>query len=76
MEPELENSTREIDFNRLNVQLECEDFIECKGISQQELEEDYYYFKKKEYLEKLVKWESMKTENENKTNTLDNKNSR
>jgi hypothetical protein len=48
MEPEMkENNSEEIDFNRLYVKLECEDFIECKGISQQKLEDGYYYFKKK-----------------------------
>jgi hypothetical protein len=47
IEPALEEmGTKEVDFNCSSIQLECEDFTECKGISQEKVEMGYYQLKK------------------------------
>jgi hypothetical protein len=61
IEPTLdEMKTKEVDFNCSSIQLECEDFSECKDISQEKTEMGYYQLKKTEYMDKLKEWERSK----------------
>jgi hypothetical protein len=61
IEPTLDElKTKEVDFNCSNIQIECEDFSECKDISQEKIEMGYYQLKKNEYLDKLKEWEKNK----------------